>query len=103
MRRLPLLVVLISLLVMPWGPSRIPPSLAPTPPLTTAHARVAYGQVALSFEANTGQLDPSVNFVARGGGYALHLTPTAAVFALGRSGQSHGSSAAPTVLRIGLI
>src|SRR5205809_8142001 len=35
----------------------------------------AYGQIPLSFEANVGQTDAQVNFVSRGNGYALFLTP----------------------------
>jgi hypothetical protein len=42
----------------------------------------AYGQIPLSFEANQGQTDPQVNFLARGSGYALFLTPTEAVLSL---------------------
>ena len=36
----------------------------------------------LSFEANQGQTDPSVKFLARGAGYQLYLTPTEAVLSL---------------------
>src|SRR5205085_407570 len=36
----------------------------------------------LSFEANTGQTDPRVTFLARGQGYTVFLTPTEAVLAL---------------------
>src|SRR5690348_12149400 len=45
-------------------------------------AAAAYGQIPLSFEANQGQTDPQVNFLARGSGYALFLTPTRAVLSL---------------------
>jgi hypothetical protein len=44
-----------------------------------------YGRIPLSFEANRGQTEPSVNFLARGAGYALFLKPTEAVFVLGKS------------------
>jgi hypothetical protein len=50
--------------------------------LAADHAGDAYGQVELSFEANRGQTDDSVNFLARGAGYALFLKPTEAVFRL---------------------
>ncbi len=53
-----------------------------TSPLTPAQAREAYGRIALSFEANRGQMDESVNFLARGAGYTLFLKPTEAVFVL---------------------
>jgi len=40
----------------------------------------------LAFEANRGQTDPEVRFVARGAGYTVFLTPTEAVLALGGHG-----------------
>src|SRR3954462_3644144 len=42
----------------------------------------AYGQLPLSFEANRGQTDAEVGFLARGVGYGLFLTPTEAVLRL---------------------
>jgi hypothetical protein len=50
--------------------------------VTAAKAREAYGRMPLSFEANRGQADESVNFVAHGAGYTLALSPTAAAFRL---------------------
>lgn len=38
-----------------------------------------YGKRPLTFEANQGQTDPQVKFLARGDGYGLFLTPTEAV------------------------
>ena len=46
----------------------------------------------LHFEANRGQYDPAARYVARGPGYALWLTPDAAVVSLrGEGGASGGS------------
>jgi hypothetical protein len=42
----------------------------------------AYGKLPIAFEANRGQTDPRVKFLARGHGYSLFLTPTAAVLSL---------------------
>jgi hypothetical protein len=74
------------------------------------HLQAAYGQVPLSFEANQGQTDPQVNFLARGTGYALFLTDTAAVISLRTpSAPSSTDTAAPnatvtgTVLRLSLV
>lgn len=39
-------------------------------------------KAAMSFEANHGQTDPSVQFLARGSGYTLFLTPTESVMVL---------------------
>jgi hypothetical protein len=52
------------------------------PSLTRAGAREAYGKLELQFEANQGQTDVSVNFLARGAGYTMFLKPAEAVFQL---------------------
>jgi hypothetical protein len=49
---------------------------------TQVHLSAVYGQLSLSFEANQGQTDSRVNFLSRGGGYSLFLTPTKAVLSL---------------------
>ena len=54
----------------------------------------AYGQVPLAFEANTGQTDAQVAFLARGAGYALFLTPGEAVLSL-HAGPPSGWLAGP--------
>ncbi len=41
-----------------------------------------YGKLPMSFEANRGQSDQRVKFIARGAGYHLFLTPTEAVLGL---------------------
>ncbi len=53
-----------------------------------AGAREAYGRIPLSFEANQGQAEASVNFLARGAGYTLFLRPSEAVFALRPAGDN---------------
>src|SRR5947209_1468711 len=55
-------------------------------PATQAHLSAAYGQLPLSFEANRGQVDARVNFLSRGDGYSLFLTPTRAVMELQQGG-----------------
>ncbi|HEX8458401.1 MAG TPA: SBBP repeat-containing protein [Pyrinomonadaceae bacterium] len=58
---------------------------APAPPPTQEEAtREAYGKLELQFEANQGQTDASVDFLARGAGYTMFLTPTEAVFVMAR-------------------
>jgi hypothetical protein len=101
----------------PWSPKRR--SLAFRPgleileqrqllsgvPLGTAQLAEAYGRVPLSFEANQGQTDARVDFLSRGDGYALFLTPGEAVFELGPAGPTAdtASTLASTVLRLDLI
>lgn len=41
-----------------------------------------YGQIPLSFEANRGQVHQDVNYLSRGAGYTVFLTPREAVLAL---------------------
>jgi len=50
-------------------------------PDATVKARISkgYGKLPMLFEANRGQAGAQVNFIARGGGYALFLTPDEAV------------------------
>jgi len=47
-----------------------------------AIAAEAYGNLPLRFEINRGQIDPKVEFLARGRGYTLYLTSDEAVVAL---------------------
>ncbi|MGH9433911.1 MAG: hypothetical protein ACRD3T_20475, partial [Terriglobia bacterium] len=53
-------------------------------PNAATRARViqTYGKLPLAFEANYGQTDPQVKFLARGGGYTLFLTGDEAVLSL---------------------
>ena len=58
-------------------PHNFTPNPAPqASQLLTTRERAADGQLQLSFEANRGQADVSVNFVALGAGYLLALSPT---------------------------
>ena len=47
----------------------------------------SYGKLPMSFEANRGQSDRRVKFLARGSGYSLFLTGNEAVLALKRVSQ----------------
>ncbi len=63
----------------PWAAWKAPPGQ------TGAPTAADYGQVPVSFEANVGQTDERVRFLARGSGYTLFLTPTEAVLTLQKS------------------
>jgi len=63
-------------------------SLPEAPPAASGNARVAYANLPLSFEANQGQTDARVRFLARGQGYTLFLTAEEAVLALRKGGPS---------------
>jgi hypothetical protein len=76
---------------------------------TTEQLQAAYGQIPLSFEANQGQTDPQVQYLARGQGYALFLTGAEAVLSLQKATAlapgivGPNPPAAGTVLRLQLV
>ncbi len=94
-------------------------SAANTPAANKLQVVEAYGKLPLSFEANEGQTDNHVDFLSRGSGYTLFLTPTEAVLALRkpvasnrprrdngtpRNAEAEQAPAAPTaVLRMKLV
>jgi hypothetical protein len=55
-----------------------------------SHQRVlnAYGRLPLAFDANQGQTDPQVKYVARGNGYSLFLTSNKAVLSMSSGSSS---------------
>src|SRR2546428_3787369 len=55
------------------GPPAAVSSLTPPEEATQARVREAYGKLPLSFEANQGQTEPQVQFLARGRGYSMFL------------------------------
>ncbi len=58
--------------------------------LRQTHSAQTYRKAPISFEANEGQADRSVKFLARGLGYQLHLTSTQAVLSLNKeAGGKH--------------
>jgi hypothetical protein len=67
-----------------------------------ARVQASYSQLPLHFEANQGQSDKPVQFLSRGSGYALFLTPTEAILTLRKDGTGEpenrgpGSSQSPT-------
>jgi hypothetical protein len=66
--------------LQPIGPSACPQPGAAAPPSSPRLAH--FGRIPLCFEANEGQTDPQVQFLARGPGYTVFLTATEAVLAL---------------------
>jgi hypothetical protein len=76
---------------------------------TRASAKQMYGRLPISFMANRGQIDPQVQFLARGSGYNLFLTSAEAVLTLNKysagPGEAIDGSARDlvTVLRMRLL
>src|SRR5512132_4272011 len=84
---------LVGLALMPAGA----PATTASEPSSAMKAEIEsnYGKLPLSFEANQGQTDSQVNFLARGRGYALFLTPTEAVLSLAKpQAQAHAATSA---------
>ena len=82
-RRLPYCLLLIALLLgaailQRDGGARFPTAKT----RSTAQWAHLYAALPLSFEANSGQTDPSVSFLSRGQGYTLFLTGREAVLTL---------------------
>ncbi|HEV2799546.1 MAG TPA: SBBP repeat-containing protein [Pyrinomonadaceae bacterium] len=79
------------------------PNPAPAMPLAEeTAARETYGKLELHFEANQGQTDASVNFLARGAGYALFLKPAEVVFRLRSASEgAHGDTARESFVKAG--
>src|SRR5439155_15487436 len=80
-------VSLLTALTLNGGsPARTHSSLSAATPIDQVPlregARETYGKLPMSFEANRGQTDPAVDFLARGSGYTLFLTPNEAVLSL---------------------
>jgi hypothetical protein len=76
-------LTLVLLLVMLTGSRHAVLAKHPTPNIDSikAHVTADYGKLPLSFEANRGQADPGVKFLARGPASSLLLTDSGAVFA----------------------
>lgn len=76
-----------------------------------SRALASYGKLPISFEVNQGQTDKTVQFLARGGGYTLFLTPGEAVLSLNASAAAAKrpdasvprSVLAPSTVRMQLI
>jgi hypothetical protein len=71
-------------------------------PANDSLIRQNYSNLALSFEANVGQADPSVHFLAHGPGYGLYLTGTEAVIVLNPGSGARGQGSAVRAQRSGI-
>jgi hypothetical protein len=60
-------------------PNSAPPQISPA---TKSRIQATFLKAPLSFEANHGQVDEQVKFIARGAGYQMYLTATEAVMVL---------------------
>jgi len=89
MRSLYAAAATITLLSGFWCAGQATPR-KPAAPLQDKQVQAHYGRLPLTFEANRGQIDPRVKFLAHGSGYAVMLTSGEMVLAL----RSHTTSVA---------
>ncbi len=75
------------------------PAIAASP-APKAHLAPNYGSLPLSFEANHGQVDPTVQFLSRGPGYGLYFSGQEAVLALRRPSSNLSRENAPRRLDV---
>jgi hypothetical protein len=93
--------------VLPSMPDTQAPGAASSNDL--AKARESLGRLPMTFEANQGQTDSNVRFLAHGSGYSLALTPNEAVLSLQRpvksrpGTDSETSASAPAVVHMQLL
>ena len=83
----------------PIAGSAAPSQVAPA--CSKASALAAYESLPLAFEANAGQFDDAVRFLARGSGYTLWVTPSEAVLGLVEPGAA--ATAPARILRVQLV
>src|SRR5437899_3883735 len=76
------MILLLALALVSCAPAPATRTSTEIPQATKQQVLVAYGKLPLSFEANQGQTDPQVKFLARGRGYTLFLSPDEAVLTL---------------------
>jgi uncharacterized repeat protein (TIGR01451 family) len=103
-QRKPLVLVGIVMLTA-VSSIREAPTRGPLPPEAKQRAIASYGKLPLHFEANQGQADEQVKFLARGSGYGLFLTSTESVLVLRKPDGARGGEASrpPGVLRLKLL
>src|SRR5438132_3721252 len=80
----PALIVVFSSRIIRSAAADKPETATPSAPRRSGEIDLAkhYGKLPLSFEANAGQADLQVKFLARGHGYDLFLTTTEAILVL---------------------
>src|SRR6266480_1701991 len=117
---LPVLAVIVATasLLATAACGRVPASITPTISDTVSRMQVseAYGKMPLHFEANQGQTDERVKFLARGRGHTLLLTPSEAVLVFTKRKETakgrlqgawlrpgEGGQVTQTVLRMNLV
>jgi hypothetical protein len=74
----------LPLILPPSGPAETPQAVSPAALPNRQAVPESYGRLPISFEANYGQTDAKVDFIARGGGCTMFLTPTEAVMTLSK-------------------
>ena len=82
--------VLAAVAIWPGAPQRNKQPGAGSKQASSDNPHTSYARLPLSFEANTGQMDTRVNYLARGAGYTIFLTHDETVLSL--QDREHGSA-----------
>ena len=98
-----LLAVGLTLYTVQRPRQATPPPVPVTDADAQTHALTAYGRFPMRFEANQGQTDKHVDFLARGPGYTLFLTPAEAVLALRKGDPTQDTTPTEAVVRMRLV
>jgi uncharacterized protein (TIGR03437 family) len=90
-------IILLFWTVIFWTVS--PAAAQQSEALRASQIAGAYSKLPISFEPNHGQTDARVNFLARGSGYVLLLTPSGATLSLSGTGKASPSRMTIKVVR----
>jgi hypothetical protein len=82
---------------------RAPGDLGESSDELEARVATAYGRLPLHFEANQGQTDPRVKFLARGIGHAVFLTDSEAVLVLAKPDHTQQPTQEPAAPGTGVV
>src|SRR5437899_1286615 len=93
------MVLLLALALASCAPASATHPSTESPQATKPQVLAAYGKLPLSFEANQGQTEPQVKFLARGSGCSLFLTSTEAVLMLTKT-DAHARHRIPGEARL---
>ena len=86
--RLPAAVPRVSPALIAEQSAEVNPSEVSASKVRASRLRASLTTLPLAFEANQGQTDPQVKYMARGNGYTVFLTATDTVFAFNSSSQA---------------
>src|SRR5260221_3284409 len=93
-------LVLAAIVTLTAASTGDAPGSSPLPPAAKQRVIASYGKLPLHFEANQGQTDERVKFLARGSGYGPILTSTESLLSLHKAvAERPSESVSPAAAR----